>query len=460
MRCRSGAHFTHGKSRSARFLVTRGQGPDGPEIIVSVFGPAGGTVELMAWDVTQGGFNYYRTIAGGEGDEGAWVWAGNSRHAFDPDMRARGPFESHPTGNLLMKELKVPWQNWDSPKAPVDEQDFRAGDSRATHEWFTPHHGAYTLEDSVAKPAIARWNRRRLERIVEAGVIEDPIPLMEQLLGSPDPTRHTVNLVSSEDSSLSAVSAERVRLPTTFFVDFDGLEILKLKGPEAPFSTPGAHYGQALGDFGAVVKNEAPGRPRGDGEDEFERRGDTHFAFFVPERAFEDVNFLKQLVAPETGPPLLDLVSPRLAACLLMVDFPNPVFSEARAGLISHVSPGPLAKEQWSGFSEELGDKIAAAAGEEDTAEAQFKVLWDQGEDGWQDAANRLLDQYYKGVSETVETAEGFANYFKLAEARRDRVRAMRIDETPLLFAQTNLEAEELGKLMMGRDGKVVSQVS
>lgn len=128
--------------RRFRFIVTRGVGTDGPELLLSAGHPTrGGQVEVTAWDASQGGFNYYRTARGGEGDVGAWVWAGNSRHAFDSDMRDKGPFESHPSGNILMKELKIPWVHWASPKATVDGRDFHSDDDRPGHPWFE-HEGA------------------------------------------------------------------------------------------------------------------------------------------------------------------------------------------------------------------------------------------------------------------------------------------------------------------------------
>ena len=442
--------------RRTRFLVTRGQGTEGPDLIMSVFEPTGRLVELMAWDSTQGGFNYYRTMPDAEADRGAWVWAGNSRHAFDPQMRGRGPFESHPTGNLLMKELKVPWVNWLSPKAPMDERDFAAGDPRVTHEWFTRSDGAYVLEDSVARPAIERWNRRRLEQVLAAGSLSDPLPLMEQLLGSPEKTHRTVNLVSSPDSSQSAVTADRVRLPPTFFVDVDGLsDVLGLTRPKVAFSTSGAFYKQALDKFEVVVRNEDPSRPRRDGEDLFERVGDTHFAFVVPERAFEDVSFLRQLVVPEDGAPQIRLITPRLAGCLLMVDFPNPVFSDARASLLRHVPAGPIPSDRWGSFSADLGEAIVAREAADDGPEREFAALWEAGEGGWRDAANQLLSDYYEAVAEQLKTAEGFDAYFRLAEDRRNRVREMPIDESALLFAQTKLRPEALRGLAMSRDGTV-----
>lgn len=58
----------------------------------------------------------------------------------------------------------------------------------------------------------------------------------------------------------------------------------------------------------------------------FRQPGDTHFAFLVPERAFEDLDVIKK--AGETN-----LLSDRFIGCSLMVDFSNPVFSSRRSSL-------------------------------------------------------------------------------------------------------------------------------
>lgn len=170
--------------RRLRFLVTRGQGPGGPDLMISTFDPQGGDIEVMAWDDTSGGFNYYRTISGADG---SWVWAGNSRHAWEQGTRASGPFESHPTGNLLFKELKLPWTHWHSGRATMDRLDLATGDQRGDHQWFA-NSDAYVLE-TLAKTSITRWNRTRIAQIAASGTIDDPKQLMERIVGSPEPRR-------------------------------------------------------------------------------------------------------------------------------------------------------------------------------------------------------------------------------------------------------------------------------
>ena len=78
------------------------------------------------------------------------------------------------------------------------------------------------------------------------------------------------------------------------------------------------------------------------------------------------------------------LLSRRLAACLLMTDFPNPVFSRAGAALLAHVPARAHGRSTaTSAFSDEMGDAIAAAAPAtpEGSPEREFAARWDRGDD-------------------------------------------------------------------------------
>src|ERR1700741_280013 len=133
---------TAGTDRTIRFIVTVGRGPQGPDVFLSVGDPADPSgVEVMAWKRGAGGFNYYRST------NAVWMFAGNSRDAMRGKSRGKGPFESHPSGALLMKELKLPWQNWHSFEANTPETAFERDDRRRRHKWFTDKDpgGAYTL---------------------------------------------------------------------------------------------------------------------------------------------------------------------------------------------------------------------------------------------------------------------------------------------------------------------------
>jgi hypothetical protein len=422
-----------------RFLATIGQGPGGPDIMLSASSPDHETVELMAWDLAADGFNYYRTV----GASSAWVFAGNSRHALTAPTRDNGPFESHKNGHFLMKELREPWVHWDSPKAKVLPSIF-AKEPLLGNPWVDnlARGGAYTLEEDVAKPAMQRWTKARLQALVSGNSDETPRRVLEQVLRT-----LTVNLASSFTSSVAAVSGAvpEVDLPQTFFVDSAALSgVLDLASPPQSF-VPSSVYAESLRTFDVRLTDGAA----------FERPGDTHFAFVVPERAFEDTDTLAQAI--ERG-----ILSRRLAACLLMVDFPNPIFSEKRQGLLEHLEHVPdSAFGQVGDFSQSVADAIrgSTAATQPGTAEHEFAQRWEAGED-FKAPFNALLQDYYTAFAERLTTQEGFDSYMRLAESRRNVVRGtppdfddrMPIAESPLLFSRTNIPPRE--RIMLA-DGTV-----
>jgi hypothetical protein len=370
------------------------------------------------------------------------VFAGNSRHALTAPTRDNGPFESHKNGHFLMKELRFPWVNWSSPAARVDDQVF-AEENLRDHPWVANvkrmPFGAYTLEDDVAKPAIQRWTKARLEALVSGNSNETPRRVLEQVL-----TTLTVNLVSSETSSVAAVSGavSTVDLPQTFFVDSDALTgVLNspLTRPPQPLVVPqpsvaSSVYAASLRTFDVRLTDGAA----------FERPGDTHFAFVVPERAFEDTDTLLQTI--KRG-----ILSRRLAACLLMVDFPNPIFSQKRQRLLEHVPD--IAFGETDDFSQIVVDAIrgSTAATQPGTPEHEFAQLWDVGED-FEAPFTAILQDYFTTFTERLTTQEGFDSYMRLAESRRDVVKDMPITESPMLFSQTNVPSRE--RIMLA-DGTV-----
>lgn len=414
-------------NRNLRFLVSRGSASDGPELILSAADPRQGLVELMAWDPVAKGFNYYRNL----GNSGEWVFAGNSRHALSAPTKGKGPFESHPSGNLLMKELKLPWVHWHSFKVDIFGGAFPAGDLRRQHAWFTNRKGAEVCEPAVVMPSIVRWTSARFDQVIAAnGEVSNPGRVVEQIVTSP-----TVNLTSSTRESAATAGSPALDLPPTFFVDADGLGIVGLPGPP-PLEVSRELYASSLETFDFVLSD-------GTG---FEQRGDTHFAFTVPERAFEDNETLRQAI--QRG-----LISDRLGAALLMVDFPNPVFSSRRAQLLRLAPERATITDRASTFSEEMAQRILGAAPStpDGSAEREFADLWAAG-DNWRDTFGTVLAFYYEAIQGLLASQVGFDAYIRLAEARRNRVRQMPIFESPLLFAQTNIAPENL---VMDRNGTV-----
>lgn len=415
-------------NRFIRFLVARGSDSQGPDLIISASNPRAGLVELMAWDRTSKGFNFYRTL----GEQGSWVFAGNSRHALVDPTQGKGPFESHPTGNLLMKELKFPWVHWHSFKANIFDGVFPAGDMRRNHPWFTEKKSADICETAVVMPSIRRWTAARFDGAIgDDGVVTDPRRFVRQLLES-----STVNLASSSTESARIRGDVTADLPPSLFVDSDALDTLGLPAPPS-FAVSGQAYSASLETFDFMLTDR----------EGFAQRGDSHFAFVVPERAFEDREVVSQAI--DRG-----LITRRLAAALLMVDFPNPVFSARRAVLLGHAPTEATIRGGASTYSEEMATRIVAAADAtpSGSAEREFAERWAEG-DAWPAEFGALLSRYYDAVQGRLATQEGFNDYVRLAESRRNRVRDMPISEFPLLFPETNIAR---GDRAMRIDGTVV----
>lgn len=430
------------ENRTIRFVITLGQ-PD-VDVMVSTSSPASDSVEVMAWDPETKGFNYYRTA------DGAWVFAGNSADALREDSEGKGPFESHPSGHFLMKELRFPWVHWHSFAAPVDPAIFVGVSGLEGHRWVREKGdgdgillGADECEEAVAKPSIKRWTDARFEALRSGAESLRPRRIVEQVVTSP-----TVNLVSSQTKFTQAEQGRAIDLPTRFFVDAETLseaeirkdeKLLGLAGPPALEVPPDA-YRAVIEEFNVRVEDE----------DGFVRKGDTHFAFVVLERALEDIETVK--AATEF------LLTRRLTACLLMVDFPNPVFSERRKRLLDRA---PTESDPSAGpetYSEAMAQSILAAAetAGADSAEQEFKALWDAG-DAWPEKANELLQAYYKSLTDRLsdDPQAAFRDWFRLAETHRRKAthnRDMPIFEFPLLLAKSDAPEETL---VMRRDGTV-----
>ena len=409
------------------FLVTRGNGLEGPDVIVSAIGaPSNEFVEVLAWDETSGGFNYYTTDP-----DAPWVFAGNSADALAEDTSGLGPFESHPSGNPIMKELRRPWVHWESIDESVSERGVPP--EVASHRWFEDKRGAEILETQAMIPAIERWNRVRLDRAVEGGEVRGLRTLMRSFLGTP-----TVNLASSLSESDQVIDAgEDFQIPAAFLVNVHCLNgVIGLPQPEdSQLRISGPAYREVLADSGVTLRE--------DGTALVDPPRDTHFVFVVPEPAFEDTDIVKKVV--EAG-----VLSKQVAACLLMVDFPNPVFSERREALLEHIPDSAPA----DALSDTIANAITQApeAAEEDTPEREFAELLAAGGD-FEAEFSKLLTDYYASASAGLSQTDRLGEFVRLAESRRERTRSMFIVESELVFAKPAVPVPP--GLRMARDGSI-----
>lgn len=420
---------TKNLGRAFRFAIARGRNDDF-RLLISSGTVADGEddrhfLQLIGWDEDNGVFHYY------ERRGGTWIWAGNSRHALAPETRGRGPFDSHVNGSLVMKELRQPWVHWHAPAAGIPPEALAPHDPLRNDLLFLSRVTADQLETTVVRPGIQRWNRARLARALrEDGTLTEAPFFFRQVLETT-----TVNLVTTDQVSHLIGDEDEITLPITFFLDSDGLlDTVGLEPEIGNVRAPGRLYRESLARYDVH---------RTDGQHRID--GDTHFAFLVPEPAFEDRDVLDLLV-------LRGVLSPRLAACLLMVDFPNPVFSPQRAALLSYVpKTAPVAS-----LEERFLATVAAAA--EGTAagspERELLAHWALGASGWKQEFERRIESYFSALAAQAATAAGFDGFVRLAESRRRAFRRRPLSEFRLTTPVTNIPADAPA-LRMRADGTV-----
>jgi hypothetical protein len=415
--------------RDLRFAITRAQAAN-VDLLIStsaVADPQTTFLQVAGWDTAAGRFNYYMRI------DQSWVWTGDSYSALAPESRGQGCFDSHVNGSLVLKELKQPWINWQSMNATIV---VARDDPLRENPLYKSLSGAEDLELTV-RVSVGRWTAARLKHVVTPdGRISDLDRLLRQLC-----TSTTVNLASSVTASrnVARVASESLTLPLGFWLNVDSLlDDLGIPAQFAPPSVPNQLYLDSLVryDFALV-------------EGEFRQPGDTFFAFVVPEAAFEDIEVVNQMVRR-------NMITAHFAASVLMVDFPNPVYSPARAALLTYVPTVAVLDPAGGGVSQQIADAIAQAADglPADSPEAQFMDNWRLSDSDWRNIFAARIQRYLGAVNDRVSTTEGFDDYVRLAESRRREFKRMRLNEFALTLPVTNI-APDAPLLQMNQDGTI-----
>ncbi len=420
-------------NRFFRLAVVRARGGDVRLLISSSVAidshDADAFLQVIGWDPANEVYNYY------ERRGGTWIWAGNSWHALQAESRGKGPFDSHVNGSLVMKELKIPWSHWHSESSAIAEDALAPGDPLRTEPLFVDRTGAQVLQVGVVQPGIDRWTEARVRKTLLPGHC-DPRPLVRHCLETT-----TVNLISADVASASVTADERLRLPPSFFLNVDALiDLLEIDADIGPVEVAGRLYLESLQEFEVVLH-----------QGDFYWAGDTHFAFLVPEAAYEDLSVLDYLLRR-------GFLSPRFAACLVMVDYPNPVYSRRRERLARYVPfHAARAPQGWDVESQFVAAvQHAASGGPADSPEREFLAYWDLGEGGWKPHFQNLIETYFAAIQARADTRDGFFDFFRLAESRRRRFRRLPLAEFDLTLPQTNIPPGA-PDLFMRSDGAIES---
>jgi hypothetical protein len=388
--------------------------------------PAGdrsGFIELMSWDMNKKAFNFYRRT-----DDHNWTWRGDSRAAFFNGSRDKGCFACHVSGVPVMKELRSPWNNWHSQSASIPPEAIPDVAIR-NGPLFRQKKGAETLERTVAG-WINLASKAQIENLSHGSRSAKATMLLRPLFETT-----TANLTSS--SELSRGTSPDLELPSEFFLDFEVLgKVLNLDTGQFNSKFQRNFYQNAIQKFQFHLQ-----------ADSFSRPGDTHFAFFVPERALEEAALIRHLIGQ-------GILSEHFVLSVLMVDFPNPVYSQKRARLLKYV-PSETIRTGSGNLSTRIAQAILDAAANlpDDSPEKQFVQNWQLTPDQLRSQSEMKIRQYLAAVQARLATLAAVEDYTRLAESRPRQFAPSALGvEAKLLFPKVNL-AE--GPLFMHPDGTV-----
>ena len=428
---------TAGLARELRFAIVRRRTAEADMMIstASPFDSPDVFLQVLAWDPELKAYNFY------ERRHGVWAWAGSSWQALEKDCRGRGPFDSHVNGGVVMKELKQPWINWHSMSASILPAVLAPNDPLRTEPLFAAVQSAEGLENLV-RAGLFRWTEARFGKCVVDGTLTRAREFLRQVC-----LTTSVNVVTSAALARTLAPGTKLKLPRTFFLNSDALLTeLKLRPVMPVLQVESQHYLDCLARY--EVRLEAPG---------FRQDTDTHFAFLVPEPAQEDLIVLRGLLARR-------FISRKMAAALLMVDFPNAVFSARRARLAAYL-PDSVAAHDTGGDAALAAQFVArveaavAAGLPEDAPEREFLALWATPDDTWEADFIARLQSYLDAVAARLANAGDVDACFRLAESRRREFRKRRLHEFFLTTPRSSIP-EDAPLLEFAADGSVTAKTA
>ncbi|UFH30391.1 hypothetical protein LNP04_10400 [Chryseobacterium sp. C-71] len=406
---------TNDLNRQFRLVISRNDTINDLQILISASTLTDSKtqfLQLISWDNIAKAYNFYERR--GE----FWFWAGNSYHALTLPSRGQGPFDSHVNGAIVMKELKFPWIHWHSMTASINDDVLDPNDSLRNEKLWVHKSGGQDFEIQIARPAITRWNNARLEKLTDAnGILHNCMDFFRQIV-----TTTTINIATTREESGSIRADSNVRIPETFFFNKDVLiDEIELEPLISPIHFKGSDYLDSLIDFDFQI-----------GDKEFKFKGDTHFAFLVPEVSFEDVHLISILLSK-------NIVSKKFISSLLMVDFTNPIYSAKRERLLNYLpESSPIIENAIeSAFLNNIKnseESQIAGSGEE-----LFLSNYELPDDKWKEIFEKRIENYFNNLKHLLDSKDGFYEIIKLAESRRREFRKTDLAEFRLTTPITNI---------------------
>ncbi len=393
-------------------------------------------IEAMGWDENSGSFNYYKLDKRQDEPAATWKFRGNSKDAdlLSATSRQGTCMQCHINGAPVMKELDLPWNNWESFSAPTPY--LRSGNGswpivNAANSPLKDLRGAETLENPIMS-AITRFNERQIDRLKSSDgkTIVDAKRLLKPLFVTTE-----FNLISSDTvSALHPFSPASNRptsglgVPTSFFIN---RKILNLLGVSTDFSfaeLSGQDYDHLVRQTKTTLNGKQP--------------GDTHFAWSVPEASFIDTDWVRQLDENKIVPRPFTLAA-------LAIDLETPILSADRAKLWSDkILPAQFTIGPSGNLIPQVVKNLTALNPAAGTPEAKFLQLLQKPETVAA-TVQKMVDQYSSRESKLLtvqakpaDKSNEWIRLYKLALKRREAV-----------LADTMLKSldETGGKLLLAR---------
>lgn len=405
-------------NRNLRYVITWQNGST-PSIYLSSRPDATSPIfmEMIGWDPVKRAFNYYRYISNSEvvdddpDDVRTWTYAGDTASSRSSASAGRGCFSCHRNGGLNMKELKAPWNNWHSQLALIRAGNVPTG--VASDPLFREASNAESFERDVFRPVMQALMVERVRSSIDSSTrqVTDPASLLRHLM-----TNTTVNFTSSQVVARSA--APPLNIPPTFVINDDllGSGGLNLGYANQLLTLPVPDYRRLVASH-RLVNGVNSRRP------EYAWPGDNFFAVFYPEPAFEDVAAVQELWRQM-------VISPELAAAVLMVDFPNPVFSPSRDALWKYAEQITTGVADGEDIPHQLAELVREAAASQPpcthpdrtkcSPEQQFVFYWEiTRQPDWRQRLAAILNPYLAAVAQRMSSAP--EDSLTLARSRQEQ---------------------------------------
>jgi hypothetical protein len=351
-------------------------------------------IEAIAWDEIKGAYNFYELRA--DNNATRWYYRGDSydiyldnqflhrqTQSFGTRLRCSG---CHSLGGLIIKEFKSPHNDWWQKNRPL-------------------LFGNYSMDSSVTDIINELHSAKLIAKAVNHG--------NQKLLSHPKFNAHLhalswqerlrplfcpVELNLKSDNKPFLEKHAQIEIPVDFFVDH------RLLPKDAPSSLTISHlvYDKLLQQHNSHFPETT--LPDGD------------HAWLTPVKAAFDEKMIDQLIKD-------GMIDEKFVYDVLMIDFTNPVFSQARCGLL-HYLPD-TATDNWRNI---FITQLQTAA--EPEAQELLSHMTNAGHDP--KYHRKKVSRYLSHCKREIKKGDQISHYYRLLLQRRSEIRASEISKNPL----------------------------